>query len=79
MKDKEAVEHPSHYLKDTGHEVIDVIHAWQLGYNLGNVIKYVARAGRKNPEKLVEDLEKAIFYLNDEISRINNIQQEEEK
>jgi len=79
MKYKEAVEHPSHYLKDTGHEVIDVIHAWQLGYNLGNVIKYVARAGRKNPEKLVEDLKKAIFYLNDEISRINNIQQEEEK
>ena len=72
------VNHPPHYFKDTGHEVIDVIHAWKLNYNLGTVIKYVARAGRKNPEKLVEDLKKAIFYLNDEVDRINNIQQNEE-
>ena len=60
---KTAVEHPAHYMKDSGHEVIDVINAWDLHYNLGNAIKYIARAGRKNPETLVEDLEKAIFYI----------------
>jgi hypothetical protein len=73
------VNHPSHYMKDSGHEVIEVIHAWKLGYNLGNSIKYIARAGRKNPEKLIEDLEKAIFYLNDEIERINSLKKESEE
>ena len=58
-----AVEHPMHYMKDSGHEVIEVIKAWKLGYNLGNAVKYIARAGKKNPDKLVEDLEKAIFYI----------------
>lgn len=61
--DKENVDHPDHYLKDSGHEVIDVIEAWNLNFSLGNAIKYIARAGKKNPDKHNEDLEKAIWYI----------------
>jgi len=64
---KEQVDHPSHYLKDTGHEAIDVIEAWGLGFCLGNVVKYISRAGKKNPEKILEDLEKARWYLDRQI------------
>jgi hypothetical protein len=59
----EKVNHPEHYLKDSGHEVIDVISAWKLDFTLGNAIKYIARAGKKHPEKTVEDLKKAIWYI----------------
>ena len=69
----EAVNHPNHYLGNTGHEVIDVIQAWDMNFNKGNAIKYIARSGRKNPAKTIEDLEKAIFYLNYEI---NSLKQE---
>ena len=67
---KENVDHPSHYLKNSGHEVIDVIEAWNLNFSLGNAIKYIARSGKKDPAKTIEDLEKAIFYLNYEISSL---------
>jgi len=60
---KENVNHPDHYLKDSGYEVIDVIEAWDLNFSLGNAIKYIARAGKKNPEKTCEDLKKAIWYI----------------
>ena len=60
---KELVNHPDHYLKNSGHEVIDVIDAWNLDFSLGNAIKYIARSGRKNPEKEKEDLEKACWYI----------------
>tara|TARA_B100001989_G_C24518531_1_gene454521 strand:- start:639 stop:878 length:240 start_codon:yes stop_codon:yes gene_type:complete len=66
-----AVEHPDHYMKNTGYEVIEVINAWKLNYNLGNAVKYIARAGKKNPDKLVEDLEKAIFYIRWHIDILN--------
>lgn len=60
----EAVNHPSHY--NTGQiEVIEVIDDWQLGFCLGNVVKYVARAGHKGDR--LEDLKKAAWYLNHEI------------
>lgn len=63
------VSHPSHYT-DGKIEVIDFIEDKGLGFNLGNVIKYVSRAGKKksnNPDKHVEDLEKAKWYLDREI------------
>tara|TARA_B100000242_G_C43016074_1_gene472459 strand:+ start:872 stop:1099 length:228 start_codon:yes stop_codon:yes gene_type:complete len=60
---KELVNHPAHYLKNTGHEVIDVIDAWDLDFKLGNAIKYIARAGKKDKLKTVQDLEKAIWYI----------------
>ena len=61
-----AVAHPKHY--NVGRiEVIDAIEAWSLGFNLGNVIKYVARADHKAAP--VEDLKKACWYLMREIER----------
>ena len=66
----ESVNHPDHYLKDSGHEVIDVIQAWKLNFNLGNAVKYIARAGKKDPEKYKEDLHKAVWYINDLIEKL---------
>jgi len=68
MQDREAVNHPSHYNMGK-FEVIDVIHDWKLGFNRGNAIKYLARAGHKDQAKYIEDLNKAIFYIKDEIKR----------
>lgn len=62
---REAVNHPSYY-KTGGIEAIDVIEAWNLDFCLGNTIKYISRAGRKS-DKVLEDLEKAAWYLNREI------------
>ena len=65
----DTVNHPAHY--NVGNiEVIDAINEWQLDFDLGNVVKYVARAGHKDSSKTVEDLEKARFYLDDEIRRL---------
>lgn len=61
-----AVDHPKHY-NVGGIEVIDAIEAWKLGFNLGNVVKYVARADYKS--KPLEDLKKAKWYLEREIER----------
>jgi hypothetical protein len=61
------VSHPPHYTVG-GIEVIDFIEAKGLGYNLGNVIKYVSRAGKK--DDYLEDLQKARWYLNREIGRV---------
>lgn len=56
------VAHPPHY--NAGKfEVIEVIEDWKLGYHRGNAVKYIARAGLKDPTKEVEDLEKAVWYL----------------
>lgn len=64
---EDAVSAPSHYT-DGGLETIDFIEAKKLGYNLGNVVKYVSRAGKKGaPEKELEDLKKAAWYLAREI------------
>jgi hypothetical protein len=59
---QEAVNHPTHYRPGT-YEAINVIQAWKLDFALGNVIKYVCRAGLKDPEKNIEDLNKALAYL----------------
>lgn len=58
------VDHPSHYNHGTI-EAIDVIEDWNLGFNIGNAIKYIARSEYKGNE--IEDLEKAVWYLNREI------------
>jgi hypothetical protein len=63
----DAVKHPSHYRSESGHEAIDVISAWGLNFALGNVIKYVCRAGLKSRDTELEDLRKALFYLESEI------------
>lgn len=64
-----AVNHPAHYTQG-GIEVIDAIEAWSLGFHLGNAVKYIARAGKKDPAKLLEDLEKARWYLQREIDKL---------
>jgi hypothetical protein len=57
------VNHPSHY--NSGKiEVIEAIEDWGLGFHRGNSVKYIARAGKKDPAKELEDLEKASWYLN---------------
>ena len=75
----DKVNHPSHYtwLKDLcGIEVIDITR--HLDFNLGNSIKYILRSGHKKEEgytdkqKTIEDLKKAIWYLNDEIKMLEN-------
>ena len=58
----DPVNHPSHYT-DGKIEVIDFIEDKKLGFHLGNAVKYIARAGKKDPAKTVEDLEKAIWYI----------------
>lgn len=70
--ESDPVNHPSHYGGDTTYEAIKVITAWELGFDLGNVTKYVARAGKKDPSKELEDLRKARFYLE---HRINQLEQ----
>jgi hypothetical protein len=62
----DAVNHPPHY-QAGGIETIDVIEAWELGFCLGNTVKYISRAGRKGDA--LEDLKKARWYLDREIQR----------
>tara|TARA_B100001059_G_C17806843_1_gene569719 strand:- start:1735 stop:1950 length:216 start_codon:yes stop_codon:yes gene_type:complete len=70
MQGKEMINHPEHYLKESGFEVIDVIEAWNLDFSLGNAVKYIARAGLKDPEKKKQDLNKAIWYIERTISNL---------
>ena len=66
--EKEAVNNPAHYGgKDNPYEAIKVIRAWDLGFSLGNTVKYISRAGKKDPAKRLEDLKKALWYLQEEI------------
>ena len=62
----DPVNHPPHYTAG-GIETLDFIEAKDLNYRLGNVIKYVSRAGKKADGDPIQDLEKAAFYLNREI------------
>tara|TARA_R110000803_G_scaffold105722_1_gene173918 strand:+ start:1755 stop:2006 length:252 start_codon:yes stop_codon:yes gene_type:complete len=75
MKDKI---NPQHYKATDQLEVIDIIEMFDLNFARGNVVKYVLRAGKKDEEgyssdaKELEDLNKAIWYLQREISRIES-------
>lgn len=65
------VNHPAHYNGfSNGAEVIDI--AENLSFNLGNAVKYCARAGRKDKDKTIEDLNKAIWYIEREIGRLGH-------
>lgn len=75
----ENVEHPNHYtwLKEAcGIEVIDITR--HFDFDIGNAIKYLLRAGRKqesglsNKDKQIEDLQKAVWYIKDKIKMLNN-------
>ena len=76
MVNKEMVNHPSHYGgSENVYEVIKVAEAWGLHQDayLFNVVKYVARAGKKDPAKELEDLKKAAFYLERRIKLLENL------
>ena len=64
----DPVNHPAHY-KVGGIETIDFIEAKSLGYNLGNVVKYVTRSDHK--DNRLQDLEKARWYLDREIGNLS--------
>ena len=73
IKEKEVMEddlvnHPSHYTSYKGIEVIQLTE--QMNFNRGNAVKYIARAGLKNKDNEIQDLEKAVWYLKREIERI---------
>lgn len=65
------VNNPRHYT-DGNIEVIDFIEDKKLGFHLGNAVKYIARAGKKDPSKLVEDIKKAIWYLERYIKKLES-------
>lgn len=70
MTEVDNVNHPSHYADgwSNGAEVIDITE--NLNFNRGNAVKYIARAGKKDPAKELEDLQKAEFYLKREIQLV---------
>lgn len=68
---KEQVNHPSHYGgSDNPYETIKVIEDWELDFHLGNVVKYVSRAGKKDDE--LQELKKARWYLDRKIQKLEN-------
>lgn len=64
----DKVNHPTHYTSYRGLEIIDLVE--QMNFNRGNAVKYIARAGLKNPETELEDLKKAEWYIKREIRRV---------
>jgi len=71
MSIEDSVDHPKHYGgKDNPYEAIKVIEAWELGFCLGNVVKYISRAGKKSGSLFLQDLKKARWYLDREIENI---------
>lgn len=64
----DVIKQPSHYVDGRKYEPKDVIRDWGLNFNLGNAVKYVARAGRK--DDIVQDLRKAQEYIQFEIDAI---------
>lgn len=65
----DSINHPSHYNQYEGIEVIDLVE--QMNFNKGNAVKYITRAGFKNPETEIEDLKKAQWYIEREIQRLH--------
>ena len=63
-----VIGHPSHY--NVGNiEAIDVIEDWKLNFSLGSAVKYICRAGHKDGNTKLQDLQKAAWYINREIER----------
>lgn len=81
-EDEDVINRPSHYggdVEDNPYETIKVIEAWKLGFHLGNVVKYVSRAGKKEEADEVDDLKKAEWYLRREIKRLRKEERKERK
>ena len=70
-ENKEMVNHPSHYGGASNvYEAIKVIEAWDLDFHLGNTVKYISRAGKKDTDKELQDLKKALWYLERKIENL---------
>ena len=68
----DLVSHPLHYTSDpSGVECLEITR--HRNFNIGNAIKYLWRAGLKDDSKTIEDLKKAVFYINDEIERLQGL------
>ena len=67
----DTINNPAHYTQGREIEPLNVIEDWELDFYLGNALKYIARAGRKENE--IEDLKKAVFYLNRKIDNLGKI------
>jgi hypothetical protein len=65
----DPVNHPPHYT-DGKIEVIDFIEDKNLNFHRGNAVKYIARAGKKDKSREIEDLQKAVWYIDREIKRL---------
>lgn len=65
----DSINHPTHYNQGKI-EVIEALEDWNLNFHRANAVKYIARAGKKDPSKEIEDLKKAIWYLNRDIIRM---------
>lgn len=73
QEEYEIVDHPQHYGgAEARHEAISVIEEWDLGFHLGNVVKYISRAGKKPDQTTISDLKKARWYLDRYIERMEN-------
>ena len=70
MKEFDIINNPSHYCEGRTYEPIAVIKDWGLNFNLGNIVKYISRAGRK--DNILQDLKKAKFYLDWEIKYLES-------
>ncbi len=68
----ENVNHPSHY-QGTKFEVIDIIEDFNLDFELGNAVKYILRAGKKQKtqQAYIEDLKKSIWYLQRKVDKLS--------
>jgi hypothetical protein len=76
QKETNPVNHPQHYGGgDNVYEAIKVIEVWDLGFNLGNTVKYIARCGKKDDE--LQELKKASWYLEREIAKLENAKKKE--
>lgn len=71
-KENDVISHPSHYCDGRKYEPVKVIQDWKLSFCCGNVVKYIARAGRKDGNSKLQDLLKARQYLEFEIEDTEN-------
>ncbi len=67
---EDIISHPNHYCEGRKYEPKDVIRDWNLNFNLGNTVKYIARNGRKADNSALQDLLKARQYLDFEIAAL---------
>ena len=75
MTEFDPVSRPSHYAAGRKYEPIDVIEDWVLGFHEANALKYISRSGRKDNQ--IQDLEKAVWYLERRIEHLKDIESEE--